>query len=299
MKLLIQLTFNNGLGNLYCGVIEILNFVKKYKTLGYSCELIFSSNGNSGSNKFINFIELQEIFDLKLLSIFDNIRNFEHSISTKEFEGYHYHSTQYGPDYPGAHWWDVFFSDIPNEVFPKYVYNMETLMSGQIAPKYLPEFNNEIYKKVKNFQQKHGEVKNAIHLRYFDYRLTPEQDFKEYLDGLYKKIESSNKIFHLMSNNEYAINYLKKLKNIITYEFENIDEFPNDHGYYFYHKNFNREILLNRLYDNIAEMTVLKDYDNVYFFTSYSWTSTFLYYSKSNNSNLNLININSNIDLIQ
>jgi hypothetical protein len=299
MKLLIQLTFNNGLGNLYCGLVEVINFVTKYKELGYSCELIFASNGNSGSNKFINFIEIDEIFDLGILDIFDRIRNIEHSISSKEFEGYIYHSTQYGPNFPGAHWWDVFFDETPKEILPKHPYNMETLISGQLVSKYLPKFNNKIYQKVSEFKENNKEVKSAIQIRYFDYRITPEPEFKEYMDKLYEKVKNSKNKFHVMSNNEFAVIKLKELDNVITYKFENVNELPNDHGYYFYHKNFDREILLNRLYDNIAEMAVLKDYENVYFSTSYSWYSTFLYYSKSNNPDLKLININSNIDLIE
>jgi hypothetical protein len=299
MKLLIQLTFNNGLGNLYCGLVEVINFVSQYKEMGYKCELIFASNGNSGSNKFINFIQLDEIFDIELLNIFDSIRNMEHSISSKEFEGYKYHSTQYGPDYPGAHWWDVFFDVFPDEVLPKHPYNMETLLSGQLVSKYLPKFNNLIYEKVLKFKEKNEDVNNAIQIRYFDYRINPEPEFKEYLNKLYEKVKNSNNKFHVMSNNEFAIQQLKKLDNVVTYDFERCEELPNDHGYYFYHKNFDREILLNRLYDNITEMVILKDYENIYYSTSYSWASTFLYYSKSNNPNLKLININSNLDLIK
>ncbi len=299
MKLLIQLTFNNGLGNLYCGLVEVVNFVNKYKELGYNCELIFASNGNSGSNKFINFIEIGEIFDLDILSVFDRVRSIENSISSKEFEGYKYHSTQYGPDFPGAHWWDVFFDEFPDEVLPKYAYNMETLFSGQLLSKYLPKFNGKIYEKVLKFKQENEEVKNAIQIRYFDYRINPEPEFKEYMDKLYERVKNSKNKFHVMSNNDFAVSRLKELCNVVTYKFNNVDELPNDHGYYFYHKNFDREILLDRLYDNIAEMVVLKDYENVYYSTSYSWASTFLYYSKSNNPDLKLININSNIDLIE
>jgi hypothetical protein len=299
MKLLIQLTFNNGLGNLYCGLVEVINFVTKYKELGYNCELIFASNGNSGSNKFINFIEIGEIFDLDILSVFDRVRSIENSISSKEFEGYKYHSTQYGPDFPGAHWWDVFFDEFPDEVLPKYAYNMETLFSGQLLSKHLPKFNGKIYEKVLKFKQENEEVKNAIQIRYFDYRINPEPEFKEYMDKLYEKVKNSKNKFHVMSNNDFAVSKLKELDNVVTYKFNNVDELPNDHGYYFYHKNFEREILLDRLYDNIAEMIVLKDYENVYYSTSYSWASTFLYYSKSNNPDLKLININSNLDLIE
>ena len=75
MKLLIQLTFNNGLGNLYCGAVELLHFANHYKNLGYDCELIFASNGSGGNNnKYIDFVEFEEIFDVDSFKIFNKIK---------------------------------------------------------------------------------------------------------------------------------------------------------------------------------------------------------------------------------
>lgn len=300
MKLLIQLTFNNGLGNLYCGVVEVLNFTNYYKDLGYECELIFASNGNQGSNKYIDYIEFEEIFDKDSFGVFDKITNTQHSISDKNYKGYTYHSTQYGPDNPGAHWWDVFFDEIPSEIYPKHVFNMETLLRNENVPITLPKLNVKIYDKVKNFLENNSHISEAIQIRYNDYALSPAEDFKIYCENLYEKLKTINKKFYLTSHNQYAVDKLSELENVIIYKYKNLNELPNDHCYYFYNKNFSREVLLERLYDNLAEMVILSNFETIYFyFSSISWTTTFLYYSKSNNPSQKLININNNLEIIE
>jgi hypothetical protein len=99
-----------------------------------------------------------------------------------------------------------------------------------------------------------------------------------------------------MSNNQYVIDKLKNLPNIKIYNFKNLDILPNDHSYNFFHSHIKREILLGRLYDNLAEMVLLTHYDELYSYTSFTWTSTFLYYSKSKNPKQKLININTNFN---
>jgi hypothetical protein len=301
MKLLIQLTFNNGLGNLYCGAIEVLNFANYYKSLGYDCELIFASNGNAGSNKFIDYVDFEEIFDLESFSIFDKITNLKHSTSDKDYNGYKYHSTQYGPNYPGAHWWDVFFDEIPEELYPKYPFNMETLLRNEHVPKWIPKLNKNIYNKVNEFLEKNGTIDKAIQIRYNDYTLNPPEDFKIYCGNLSEKLKNLGGKFYVTSHNQYAMDSLSKLNNVVIYEYKNLKELPNDHCYYFYNKNFDRDVLLERLYDNLAEMVLLSNCSNIYFYFSsaFSWTTTFLYYSKSNNSSQQLININNDLNLIK
>ena len=300
MKLLIQLTFNNGLGNLYCGAIELLNFANHYKELGYQCDLIFASNVNAGGNKFIDLVDFEEIFDLSSFEIFDTITNTPHSIGVKEYEGYIYHSTQYGPNHPGAHWWDVFFDEFPeNEVYPKYAFNMETLLRNECVPKWVPKLNKKIYDKVDDFFNKNGKSSEAIQVRYNDYTPNPPDEFKNFCINLTEKLKSIDKTFYVTSHNKFAIDTISILPNVSIYEYKHLDVLPNDHCYYFYHKNFEREILLDRLYDNLSEMVILSHFDTIYFSSSISWTTTFLYYSKSNNPSQKLININNNLDLIE
>lgn len=300
MKLLIQLTFNNGLGNLYCGTVEILNFANYYKSLGYTCDLLFASNGNAGGNKFIGQVDFEEIFDLSSFDIFDTIINLPHSTGDKNYMGYKYHSTQYGPNHPGAHWWDVFFDEFPDEeVYTKYAFNMETLLRNESIPKWLPKLNKKIYEKVDCFLEKNGPINKAVQIRYNDYTLNPHEDFKNFCINLREKLNSIGDKFYITSHNKYAIDTLSDLPNSVTYNYNHLDILPNDHCYYFYHTNFEKDLLLDRLYDNLAEMVLLTYCDTVYHSTSISWTTTFLYYSKSNNPNQKLININNNLNLIE
>jgi len=298
MKLLIQLTFNNGLGNLYCGLVEILHFIENYINLGYKCELIFASNSSAGGNKYINYIKFEDIFDVTELKVFDNIRNVEYSIRDKFFENYTYHSTQYGADSPGVHWWDVFFDKPPEIEYPKNPYNMETLIYNQYLPKVLPKFNKIVYDKASNFIKKNNDIYDAIHVRYYDYTFNVDDSFELFTQNLLENLKYNDKIFHVMSNNQYLIDTIKDLSNVRIYEFQNLDILPNDHSYYFYHKNIDNELILNRFYDNLAEMVSLTYYKNIYYYTTFGWISTFLYYSKSNNTNQNLIKINNQLNLI-
>lgn len=291
MKILIQVTFNNGLGNLYAGIVDILHYVKKHKELGYDAELIFASNGSSGSNKYIDNITIGEIFNINDFEIFDNIRNIEHSIGTKEFEGYTYHSTQYGPDYPGAHWWDVFYDVIPEVVPPKPGHNMERLLAKEEVPILLPRMNEIVYNKVDDFLQE-NKIDDVIQVRFYDYNINPSDEFKKFVDNLYDRVKSSNNTYYLTSNNQYLIDKLCELPNIVTYKYKNLDILPNDHNYYHYNKHIDRDILLERLYDNICEMVLLETFNKIYYYTPYSWISTFLFYSKSNNTEQSMININ-------
>lgn len=299
MKLLIQLTFNNGLGNLYCGAVELLDFANHYKTVGYECELLFASNSSTAfNNKYIDFVEFEEIFDIDSFNIFNKIRSIKNAVGKKEYEGYTYHSTQYGPDYPGAHWWDVFFDEYPEKIYPKLSVQFNTLL--QNTPKWLPKLNEKIYKRVDNFLEKNVGINEGIQIRYCDYNFNPHEDFKMYCKNLSDKLQSTNRKFYVTSHNQFAIDMLSTLDNVVTYEYSNINELPNDHSYYFYHKTLSRGIYLDRLYDNLAEMVLLSKCDKIYFyFYSISWTTTFLYYSKSHNKNQQLININNDLNLIE
>jgi hypothetical protein len=300
MKLLIQLTFNNGLGNLYCGAVDILHFANHYKNLGYDCELVFASNGSLGynNNKYIDFVDFEDIFDADSFKIFNKIRSFKVAIGQKEYEGYTYHSTQYGPDYPGAHWWDVFFDVFPKINHTKVGFNPDNL--HQNTPIWLPKLNEKIYKKVDKFLEKNGDLNEGVQIRYGDYTLNPPEEFKTYCRNLSDKLQLTNRNFYVTSHNQFAIDTLSTLDNVVAYEYKNINELPNDHCYYFYHKNLSREIYLERLHDNLAEMVLLSKLNKIYFyFHSICWTSTFLYYSKSHNPDQQLININTDLNLIE
>ena len=300
LRLLIQLTFNKGIGNLYCYVIELLDFVDYYKNIGYKCDLIFSSNGKDVKNKYINFIKLEDIFDLSLFEIFDTIRNFEDSITDTVFEGFTYHSTQYGPEHPGVHSWDIYFKN-PIKALPYYPRkaSMRTLLSNVFKPKLVPKLNKKIYEKSIDFINKNKDTTKSIHIRYCDYKLIPNNHFKELTKNLFTILKSTKTNFHFMSNNQYIIDEITKLPNITKYDFKNLDLLPNDHPYFHHIGDVDYDILLDRFYDNLTEMLILSYYDTIYYFTLVGpWISTFLYYSTINNPNQKLIDIQNNLELI-
>ena len=298
MKMLIQITFNNGLGNLYCGVVDVLHYVKQHKELGYDAELIFASNGSSGGNKYIDSVTIDEIFDINDFVIFDNVRNIKHSINDKSFEGYTYHSTQYGPDYPGAHWWDVFYDVLPDVEIPKPAHNMERLLTNEQVPEFLPKLNKIVYDKVELVLSK-KQIDGVIQVRHLDYHINPSDDFKNLVDNLHKRVSSSKLTYYLTSNNQFLIDKLSDLPNIVLYNYNNLDILPNDHNYFMTHSHINRDILLERLYDNLCEMVLLENFNKIYHYTSFSWISTFLFYSRAINPKQSIIDIKHDLTLIE
>ena len=298
--MLIQLTFNKGIGNLYCNVIELLDFVTHYKNIGYKCDLIFSSNGEELKNKYINYIQLGDIFDLSLFDIFDSIRNFENSITDTDFEGFTYHSTQYGAEHPGIHSWDIYFNKPINFLtYYKRNASMESLLSNVFKPKLVPKLNQKIYEKSIDFRNKNKDITKSIHIRYCDYRIPPDDNIKEISKNLFTILKSTKTNFHFMSNNQYIIDEVTKLPNIKKYDFKNLEILPNDHPYFHHIEDVDYDILLDRFYDNLTEMVILSYYDTIYYSTLVGpWISTFLYYSKINNPNQKLINISNNLGLI-
>ena len=266
MRLLIQLTLNKGIGNLYCNVIEILDFVTHYKNIGYGCDLIFSSNGNELKNKYINYIQFGDIFDLSLFNIFDSIRNLEHSITEKDFEGFTYHSTQYGAEHQGFHSWDVYFNN-PISFLPYYKRKatMESLLSNLFKPILIPKLNKKIHEKAIDFINKNKDTTKSIHIRYSDYRISPDHYFKGVSKNLFTILKTTRTNFHFMSNNQYIIDEVTKLPNIKKYNFNNLDILPNDHPYFHHFGNVEYNILLERFYDNLTEMLILSYYDTIYY----------------------------------
>jgi hypothetical protein len=291
MNLVVQITFNNGLGNLYCGLVNILDMVGKYKVLGYRCKLIFASNGCCGGNKYIDFCRFESIFDLKFFEkYFDEIVSLEHSITEKEYDGLVYHSTQFGPDYPGCHWWDIFLPNGEKLIFERVNGDVNSFLDKTFYPDIFPKFSEIIYDNIKNFKFD-STIDNVIQIRHFDYNIQPEESFQNDIMKINNYINKENEYFYVCSNNQYALDTLSKNEKVFIKTFENLEKLPNDHGYNFYNKKVSDEILYNRLVDNLSEMVNLSRYSNLFYYTSFSWISSFLYYSLVNNKNQKLINI--------
>lgn len=289
MKVLIQLTFNNGLGNLYCGATELLNFASECKKMGYSCELIFASNCGS-DNKYIDYVDFEEIFDINSFKVFDKITSIKHSIKEKDYNEYKFFSAAYVSE-PGQHWWDIFLTDKSLILPERPHYDINTLYGQKVLPKILPKFSSPINEKFEKAKQKIPKIKKCIQVRHNDFTINVGDEFKNYTNSIIEILKNTSEEFYVSSNNQFFLDSINKLNNTVTFDFDDLGVFPNDHNYYYYNRGVNRDMLLNRLFDNICEMIILSEFDIILHHTSIGWYSTFLYYSLSHNKNQKLINI--------
>ena len=301
MKLVVQLTFNNGLGNLYCGLIEILEFVDFYKTNGYSIELVFASNGRSNFNKYIDFVKFEELFDVREMTVFSKITNVKHSISDLVYNDCVYHSSQYGPTAPGIHWWDVFFDILPQNINPKNPYNVETFLQKQFVPKFIPKFVPAVYSIAESFKKELGLslTSRVLQFRYFDYASHhPTDELKTICELFKNKLMFSEFEYFATSNNRYFLDYLSNITNVkrVLYKTDT-NIVSNDHGYYFYNKQMDRNFYLHRIWENLAEMVLLSKFNCIYSYSSLSWITTFIYYPLLCGANVKTVTL-SNINIL-
>lgn len=299
MKVIIQHNWTTGLGDLFCASTEYLNFIKPLKEEGYETELIFSFNGSNNGNKFIGVNEFDTIFDTSSFELFDSISVREFPIIEKEYNGTFYHHTQYGPTTPGQHWWDTYFDIVPdNIIYPNF--NPQTFIDNKIDPKIFPRFNSEVYSRSDSFNKNFPEKHNYLQIRYWDYANSNlEQTFQSELEETFNLIKSSNEFFHIGSNNPIVNKTLGELPNVLTFNFKNLDLFSNDHSYYFYNKHISNDLLLDRLYDNLAEMISVAEAKKIFLYTKFSWISNFLFYGFTMNKNtFDFKIINNNLNLL-
>lgn len=296
MKVVIQHNWTTGLGDLYCACTEYLNFIKPLKEIGYETELIFSFNGISSPNKFIGVNSFEKIFKLESFNLFDIISVRELPITDLEYNKTKYYHTQYGPTSPGIHWWDVYFDVIPQLTsFPNI--NPRSFLEKTQNISVLPLFNEEVYLRANTFSKKLKEKYDFIQIRYFDYARTIDSGFESDMGTLFETIKNSSNYFHIGSNSPYVNNKFSKLKNVINYEFKNLNLFSNDHSYYFYNKQISNDLLLDRLYDNLAEMVSIANSRKIFLYSSFDWISNFLFYgfmSKGDELSFKIINKNLN-----
>jgi len=295
MKVVIQHNWTTGLGDLYCACTEYLKFIKPLKEIGYETKLIFSFNGISGSNKYIGINEFDKIFDISSFHLFDDISIRKYPVTDLNYDDTHYHHTQYGPTSPGHHWWDVFFDVIPNNLrYPNI--NPQTFLDKKETISVLPLFNEQIYKRSSSFQKKINDEYDFIQIRYFDYSNKITEEFDKDMNQLFEIVKKSQRYYHIGSNSPYVMDKFLELDNVITYKFNNLDLFSNDHSYYLYNKHISNDILLDRLYDNIAEMVSISNAKNIFHYSTFDWISNFLLYGFIfRGDNLSFKKINNNI----
>jgi hypothetical protein len=301
MKIVIQHNFSTGLGDLYCACTEYLNFIKKYKEAGYETELQFCFNSSSFSNKYIGYCDFEELFDISSFYIFDKITTKRYSTCDLILNGAKYIHTQYGPKTPGVHFWDIFLDGdeitIPPNVIKYPNYCPTSFLKDKFKPEIRPIFNSEVYKRYNIFKNSIPTNHHSVQFRYYDFCNLLNEPLISSLNIFQDKISNSKNSYHLGSNNQYFLNTLSKLDNVFTYKFKNLDVFTNDHSYFYYNKGIKKELLLDRIYDNLAEMISFKDSQTITHFSVLNWVSNFLYYSFINSDkDIDFINIGSNLD---
>ena len=287
MKLLIQLNFGL-LGNLYVGVTQLLHFANYYKQLGYKCDLIFASNSGGRNGYSIPDIKFEELFDLEGFEVFDTITTIPNSITEKQYGEY----ICYGSSLPGVQWWDVFFNQEVDEFFSLYYKNYDNNVFSKniVLPTILPKFNKTVYDKVKLFKEHHPEINSTVQLRLYGYgdKENHNQRLTKVYEELYHSIKKSDKTFFLTSSCVSCLDDIIELPNVILFGSRNLQENKGDVNF----DNINgREKQIDTLYDYIAEMVMIGETDNVYYY-SIHWQSTFLYYSFVNNPNITILHIN-------
>ena len=288
MKLLIQLHFQNGLGNLYTAVVQLLHFANYYKKLGYKCNFIFASKNTHGKNGWgLDKINIEEIFDMDAFDVFDTVTNVEFSIMDKEYIGY----TFYGGGSPSGVWWDVFFSEnVDNFYQLSYVNHDGHIFSNRdFIPEKIPQFNKKIIDRVKNFEEENMDVNESIQLRLFGFGDSENYNpnLIELYDTIYEKLSNREKKYFLTSSCVSCLGKLLKLPNVKIIDSRLKNEYYGDTDNF-----YNRESRINFLYNNIAEMVLISKTNTVYYKTVLSWTSTFLYYAFVNNPNIKILKIN-------
>lgn len=287
MKLLIQLHFQNGLGNLYTAVVQLLHFANHYKRLGYKCDFIFASKNTQGGNGWgLDKIDIEEIFDMEAFDVFDTVTNVEYSIMDKEYIGY----TFYGGGSPSGVWWDVFFSENVDNFYKLSYGNHDghIFSNRDFIPEKIPQFNKKIIDRVKKFEEENINVNESIQLRLFGFGDSENYNpnLIELYDTIYKKLSTKENKYFVTSSCVSCLGKLLTLPNIKLIESRLKNEYYGDIEYF-----YNRESRINFLYNNIAEMVLISKTNTVYHKTVLSWTSTFLYYAFVNNPNIKILKI--------
>ena len=288
MKLLIQLHFQNGLGNLYTSVVQLLHFANYYKKLGYKCNFIFAYKNTHGGNGWgLDKINIEEIFDMDAFDVFDTVTNVEFSIMDKEYIGY----TFYGGGSPSGVWWDVFFSENVDNFYQLSYgnYDGHIFSNRDFIPEKIPQFNKKIIDRVKNFEEENMDVNESIQLRLFGFG--DSENYNPNLialyDTIYEKLSNKEKKYFLTSSCVSCLGKLLKLPNVKIIDSRLKNEYYGDTDNF-----YDRESRINFLYNNIAEMVLISKTNTVYYKTVLSWTSTFLYYAFVNNPNIKILKIN-------
>jgi hypothetical protein len=278
MKLLIQLNWTAGLGEVYSDLCELVDYAHKYKELGYETQLNFCFHGSHGTrNKYLdNPINLDEIFKIDNLDVFDKIDNRSHSHGSLDYDNLKCVRASGPGKKVGMHEWDAFVDVFPEEEFLYPKFKAQDLIRFQRVPIKTLEYKDSIVQTANDFSKSIGGDYDFLHIRNFD-REIPNDVMNERVNLIFDKVKNSSRKFHLGSNNQSIIDKLSILPNVFIYPISDLNVYHNDHGYG-HGSNLTQEFLHKRLEENLSEMVSIKNADRILSTTSYNWISSFITY---------------------
>ena len=282
MKAIIQHNFTTGIGDFTCDLSESMHVAVELKKLGYEIHLRLNLLRNKYSKEPI----LRKILSEETLSFFTTIEEFTNPITDLEVEGTTFWFAAHDPQKPGTHRWDIFIDEVPQNI-SRTKFDANTASVG-IVPQIIPQFSKPIIDKVEAFTEKLTKGYSFLQIRIVDSELNNNR-----LDVIYDKIIANisnlGTQVHIGTNNKYLYNKLIECANVVTYNFTTVDKLGNDLNATDYYTG--EDVFLERLYDNIAEMTSIAGCDKIYYYSDLGWVSNFLYYALCTNPKIELIDL--------
>lgn len=292
MEALIQHIFFSGVGDFIADFSTYFDLAHALKSKGYKVHLRLVLH----KNKYVNKLFLKEIFTRDTLNVFDTIEENVDSIYDKKYNNFKYFESLHDPQEPGIHHIDVFYTEIPDNIAIKSkAYNSDKVYHTDIIPMLPLTFNDNIINTANEFNKKYTTPFHFLHVRTRDDCRRNNNELDVLINNVHKHLEQTNDVLHIGTNNEYIHKNLKKLKNIITFDYKVHDKIWNQLNTSVVNSNntSSEDILLQRLIDTLAEMVSIQSREKIYIVSDYNWTSNFLFYplysSVISNSKIRLV----------
>lgn len=279
MKVLVQHTFNSGLGDFLNCIYEYFETCYNLKENGYNefiLKLYLNNNSYFQKDDFFYFFKKE-----KFQEIFNNIEIIDEPIRTNNYENMGLVSTIGGAQ-PGAHLWDLYVEDSNNVKIKNYI-----RYYSYIKPNlpFIDIFNERIIDNYNNLKKIYN-LDNYVSIYYRTEDLNDNiETYENYKEVFNTIIKNSEKIY-VCSNSFLLKKYLKKFSNkIIIYDIIG-EEINGNHSNYdkFYFNDKNITDLRTEF--AIYEMLTLSDSNEINFFTVYNRESNFLLLSKVKSKNI-------------
>lgn len=278
-KVIIQHNFRTGLGDMVSDMSEYMTISSKLKEIGYEIHLIFCLN----SNRFVKENIFYKIFDEETCGFFSSVIETFVPIYGLEYEGTKYHYSSHDPQEPGRHRWDLFISELPPNEIKKVRFSATEIKSlNKTLPPITPKFNKTIIDKVYKFEENVNFNDSVfLHIRLIDSEVNNERHLK-ICESISSYITNIKELIYLGTNNTFIYNYFKSNDKVVLYDFKTLEYLDNDVNRIDNYVGEN--VLIERLYDIITEMVLIKNVNKIYHYSDISWVSNFYFYGLSQRS---------------